>query len=252
MSQHPISRWFLLGSFLLVTGCATKIAGLKASPTFTHSAIESGKFAVGGVVSAHSTLDEGRRSSLAGLLRTAILEERKDYNVIPAGTLMNRLGSQYAVLASEIQSAGELSEKSLQNLKNKASGIRYVAFARIENDDVSNDRNETASTDRDGKLIPGSEKVVTRAERTVSVSLHIYDLKSSEVAWGGTVTKSLSATQQFEKEKELGLVSVIKAIKGDGANQSIDQKYPFPTAPDSQKVLARVFAGFAENLPEKD
>lgn len=241
-----------VGFLTLVAGCATKIAGLKTSPSFTHASIMSGKLAIGGVASAYAPMDEGRRSSMAGILRTAILEERKDYNVIPVGSVMNQLGSQYAVLISEIQNTGSLSDKSIQTLKNKLAGTRYVTFARIESDDVSHDRSETSSTDKDGRLIEGSEKVNTRADRTVSASLHIYDLKSGDVAWGGTVTKTLSASRQYDKERELGLVSVIKAIKGDGAGQSVDQKYPYPTAPESQKVLAKVFEGFGENLPEKD
>jgi hypothetical protein len=114
---------FSLGVAVLLAGCATRIAGLRHSPTFTYPSVISGKMAVGGVVSAVENLDEGRRSALAGVLRTALIEERKEYNILPVGSVMNRMGSQYAVLLSEMKSTGSLSDKSLQALKNKMPDV---------------------------------------------------------------------------------------------------------------------------------
>lgn len=237
---------------VFVAGCATQVAGLKKSPTFTYPSIAKGKMAVGGVASASGTMDEGKRSSYANLLRTALMEERKEYNIAPVGVVINKLGSQYNTVINELQTTGSLSDKSVALLKAKVPDVRYVSFARIENDEVNSDRNERSETDKDGKTIPNSQKVITTSQRAVTASLNIYDLQTGEVVWTGSVTKSLSNSHQFDKEKENDLVSVIKAIKGDNISTSVDQKYPFPTPPDSSKVLSRVFVGFGENLPEKD
>ncbi len=236
----------------VIAGCATKVAGLKQSATFTHPALLNGKIAVGGVAAATETLDEGKRSTYSNLLRTALLEERKELTVLPVGTVINKVGpSQYQQMLAELQTSGLLSDKSLNTLKSKVADTRYITFARVENDEVNHDRNETANQDRNGKTIEGSEKVVTTARRDLTASLLVYDLKEGDVAWSGSITKSLSNTRQYDKERELGLVSVIKAIKGS-EQVSDAQKYPYPTAPESHKVLALVFEGFGENLPEKD
>jgi hypothetical protein len=237
---------------LAITGCATKVAGLKQSPTFTFPNITQGKMAVGGVAASSGILDEGKRTSYANLLRTELLEERKEYNIAPVGSVVNRLGRpQYQTIISELQNTGTISDQSLAVLRNKMADTRYVTFALIEHDEVTNDRRETSSTDKNGKVIEGSEKVISSAARNVTASLHVYDLKGGDVAFTGAVTKSLSDSRQYDKENEMGLVSVIKAIKGDAAAPT-DSKYPYPTAPDTMKVLAKVFSGFGENLPKAD
>lgn len=246
----------ILSLFVLtavLAACSTKVAGLKQSPTFTHPALVSGKIAIGGVAAATETLDEGRRSTYSNLLRTALLEERKELTVIPVGTVINKVGpSQYQQMIGELQSAGLLSDKSVTSLKAKLPDARYVTFARVENDEVNHDRNETANHDRNGKAISGSEKVVTTARRDLTASILVYDLKEGDVAWSGSITKSLSNTRHYDKEKELGIVSVINAIKGSSNQVPDDQKYPYPSPPESHKVLAMVFEGFGENLPEQD
>lgn len=235
-----------------LTGCATKIAGLKQSPTFTFPAIAQGKMAVGGVAAASALLDEGKRTSYANLLRTELLEERKEYNIAPVGNVVNRLGrQQYQTMISELANTGTIGDQSLSALRSKMADTRYVTFALIEHDEVTNDRRENHSTDKDGRVVAGSEKVVASAQRNVTASLHVYDLKSGEVAFTGAVTKSLSDSRQYDKENDSGLVSVIKAIKGD-ASAPVDAKYPYPAAPDTMKVLAKVFSGFGENLPKAE
>jgi hypothetical protein len=235
-----------------LVGCATKVAGLRSSPDFTYGNLTRGRILVGGVAVASGAVDEANRNSLAGLLRTALLEERKEVPVGPVGIVPQKLGKLYPTVVGEIELNGTLSEKSIEALRSKVTDTRYITFARVENDQVSQDRREVSNTDRNGNPIPGSAKVVTSAERAVTASLTVYDLKSGNIAWSGSVTKSLSQSREYEKEREIGLVTVIRAIKGDTANQTPEQKYPYPSPPETNKVLARVFAGFAENFPEKD
>ncbi len=236
---------------LALTGCATKVAGLKQSDTFTFPAVVGGKMAIGGVTSATANLDEGKRSSYATLLRNSILEERKEFNVEPVGTVINGTGANYARLMEEYRTTGSLSDQSLGLLREKLPRTRYVAFARLENDDVLNDRSETQQTDKKGRPIEGSGKVIAKSERNVTAAIVVYDLKENNAAWTGSVTKSLTNTQQYNRLQELGVVQLVKAIKGDG-DASMDQKYPFPAAPETHKVLAKVFEGFGENLPKAD
>src|SRR5262249_46244012 len=152
---------------------------------------------------AVGTLDEGRQTTYANLLRTHLLEERKEYPLSPVGNVMNKLGrTQYQGIMHELQATGSLSDQSVTTLKNKLPDMRYITFARIESDEVSNDRRETSNTDKNGKVVEGSEKVVSSAQRNVTASLHIYDLRNGEVAFTGAVTKVLSDSRQYDKEKE--------------------------------------------------
>jgi len=167
------------------------------------------------------------------------------------GVVMNKLGPKYEAVVKELQNTGTLSDASLRTLRKSLPEARYVAFARIENNEVVTDRSESSNTDKNGNTIEGSEKVISSAHRNVTASLSVYDLELAEVAWSGTVSKSLGSSRQYAKEKEFTLVSVINAIKGTGA-VSADQKYPFPPAPETHQVLAKVFEGFGENMPEQD
>src|SRR5579859_3879678 len=112
-------KWILGGVALLglaYVGCATKVAGLKQSNTFVYPSIVQGKIAVGGVTSAVDTLEESRRNSLANLLRTELLEERKDYNVIPVGTVANKLGkSKYNEILEAFRLDGIVNEAHLKD-----------------------------------------------------------------------------------------------------------------------------------------
>jgi hypothetical protein len=237
---------------LFASACATRVAGLKQSDTFKFPAIMSGKIAIGGVTSVMEELPESRRNSLGNLLRTRLIEERKEFPVIPPGALASKLGpSKYNELLNDYKNTGLLTENWFKIIKEKLNGNRYVAFARIENEDVNRDRRETDRINDRGQTIPGEGTVTTIASRTITASLSIYDLQLGEVAWSGEVTKSLRNSKDYEKEREIGLVSVIKAIKGSD-NQSDESKYPYPNTPDTNRVLAAVFAGFAENMPKKD
>jgi hypothetical protein len=232
--------------------CATKVTGLRQSDSFKYPTIITGKVAIGGVTSVMEDFPESKRNSLGNLLRTQLIEERKEYPVLPPGAIASKLGSaKYNELMLEYKNTGLLTENWFKVLKEKLGGNRFVAFARIENEDTNQDRNEVDRTNDRGQVIPGQGTVVTTSTRSVTATLSIYDLQTSEVAWSGQVTKTLRNTKEYEKDNELGLVSVIKAIKGT-QEQGDEAKYPYPKPPDTNKVVAAVFAGFAENMPKKD
>ena len=241
---------FLIVSIVLCS-CATRIAGLKQSESFVYSNVLSGKVGVGGVTSVMENLEDGRKSALANLLRTELLEERKEYNVVPSGTLAAKIGkAKYGQVMESYKAEGVLTDESLALLKPAATVSRYVAFARIENDNVSNGRSEIPDRNEKGEAIPNSGRISTSTKRTMTASLNIYDLQNGDVAWSGSVTKSATNTQEYDRQHEMQLVSVIKAFKGE-ARESDAEKYPYPSAPEANKVLAKIFAGFAENMPKK-
>ncbi|MBI4042327.1 MAG: hypothetical protein HY391_02515 [Deltaproteobacteria bacterium] len=244
-------RQMILGSLiflaLFLSSCATKVLGLKQSSNFTYSAIMDGKIVVGGVTSALGPLEEGKSVSLANLLRTSILEERKSFSVGSVGGVMNRLGSPlYLQISNEFRMNAELSDESQKRLSKVFSDYRFVVFARIEEDEVTQNRREESTTNDKGETL---EKVIATSTRTITALLTVYDLRLNEIAWSGSISKN--GMNQNEYKKAMGLIMVIEVIKG-GPETTDDRMYPYPKPPADTELLERIFEGFAENLPKKE
>ncbi len=236
--------------FLMVS-CGTKVEGLSKVDSFTHANILSGRMVVGGVVDAVETINAKAGLSYANSLRAQIIEERPGFKVSNASYLIKKLGRKsYNNILSELEMDGAVSESSMNLLATKATGVRYISFARIEANEVSNDRNETSDTDSQGNET-GKKSVVTTTTRSITVNFRVLDLKEKSTAWSGLISKSQQEESKFAVKSESGLISLVKAIKGTGETED-DKKYPFPKAPGLKGVLKQAFNGFADNLPEEE
>ena len=249
-------RLLIIGAFvsaLGLAGCATKVTGLKQSESFQYQNVLNGKIAVGGVVSAIDELKTKQQMTYGNILKRQILEERKDFNVASPGLVRRKVGkTAYKNMLVELQDNGSLSPNTIANLKEKVPGKRYIVFARIESNDTDKNRQQIEKTDKEGNGT-GAYRITTSARRTIIAQMQIVDLLEKNLAWSGSVTKTLSNASNFDKRRESGIVSLVKAIKGDGENaDKLDKMYPYPALPKTKAVLAKVFNGFAENLPEED
>lgn len=240
----------MLSMFLMVS-CGTKVEGLSKAESFTHPNIVSGRMVVGGVVDAVETMSAKTGLSYANSLRAQIIEERAAFKVSNASYLIKKVGRKsYESILSELEMDGAISEASIALLATKATGVRYVTFARIESNEVSNDRNEIDETDSQGNET-GKKSVVTTTTRSITVNFRVLDLKEKTTAWSGLISKSDQQESKFAVKSENGLISLVKAIKGTGETED-DKKYPFPKAPGLKNVLKQAFNGFADNLPEEE
>jgi len=238
-------------SLFLITSCGTKVVGLQQAESFNHANIKSGRMVVGGVVDAVETMNPKTGLSYANALRAQIIEERPAFKVSNASYLIKKLGRKdYDKITNELEMDGALSEASLSLLATKIAGVRYVTFARIESNEVSNDRNEQADTDSQGNET-GKKSILTTTTRSITVNFRVLDLKEKSTAWSGLISKSDQEQSKFAVKSENGLISLVKAIKGTGETED-DKKYPFPKAPSLKDSLKQAFAGFADNLPEED
>lgn len=240
----------MLSMFLMVS-CGTKVEGLSKAESFTHPNIVSGRMVVGGVVDAVEAMNAKTGLSYANSLRAQIIEERPSFKVSNASYLIKKLGRKsYNNILSELEMDGAISEASINLLATKATGVRYITFARIESNEVSNDRNEIDETDSQGNET-GKKSVVTTTTRSITVNFRVLDLKEKTTAWSGLISKSDQQESKFAVKSENGLISLVKAIKGTGETED-DKKYPFPKAPGLKNVLKQAFNGFADNLPEEE
>jgi len=237
-------------ALIAFSGCATKVTGLKKSNAFNYNNVKLGRIAVGGVTSAVERLNSREQTTYGNLLKAQILEERGSLSVASVGVLKKKLGKRrYNELMSEYEELGTVGPEWYSTLNNKIKRQRFLIFARIENNDVDQDRTENTQYDSNGN--PDYTNIVSKTSRAITASIQVLDLKNQEVAWSGTITKTLSNSRNYRRREEMGIVKLVKAIKGTQA-QSKDAKYPFPAAPKTKNVLARLFMGFGENLPEKD
>mgnify|MGYP003675079032 CR=1 FL=1 len=244
-------KFIALISMLLLTSCGTKVEGLTKVESFTHPNILSGRMVVGGIVDAVENMKSKTALSYANSLRAQIIEERPGFKVSNASYLIKKLGRKtYTNILSELEMDGAVSEASINLMATKVSGVRYVTFARIESNEVSNDRNEQADTDSQGNET-GGKSIVTTTTRSITVNFRVLDLKDKTIAWSGLISKSQQEQSKYAVKSESGLISLVKAIKGTEETGD-DKKYPFPKAPALKGVLKQAFVGFADNLPEED
>lgn len=237
---------------IFLTSCATKVTGLQQSDEFTFNNIKQGRLVIGGVASATEDLSSKTSLSYANLMRTHILEEKKGLTVVPAGSVLKKLGKKaYADLLEDYSLTGNIGEKSIALLLQKAKIGRFVAFAKIESNDETTMHDENPAKDSQGNEIAGRTDVTATASRTINVAIQVVDLAKSNVAWSGSISKSMQKSKNYTKKDESGLITLVKAVKGtkdDGA----DKMFPAPKAPSTKEVLAQVFEGFASNLPDEE
>ena len=111
-----------------------------------------------------------------------------------------------------------------------------------ENGNDDEDDNDNGDEDDE------DDKIITRATRSISARLDIYDISSEISAWSGSLR--LTRSNENEYEKPSGLAQLVQAVAGEP--QSDAERFPFPDPPTTEQVLEVVFRGFAVNMPEED
>jgi hypothetical protein len=233
---------FLLSLLTIVicSGCAAKITGLKKDKSFVYSAVLGGKMVIGGVASLTNPFNEQDRTRYANLLRSAIIEERKEFSVSPVSLVVNKLGKEdYHALLDSYRDTGGLSNEQLSMLKTKVTGVKYFVFARVEADDISKNVNTTE----------GGKHVEKKVSRAMAVAFEVYDIADAKVVWSGLISTTLSGSNSYENTKESVLIDFVKSVSGK--SQTDDEKHPYPATPSMKKVFDKIFKEFGDAMPEE-
>ncbi|MDH5717555.1 MAG: hypothetical protein OEZ22_07935 [Spirochaetia bacterium] len=248
LNKRNIKKFLSIGILFLVSvifgGCGASMKGVRVDKSFTYQSVVSSQMVVGGVTSVISDIQLDESNMLSNLLKTYFLERRENYKLMPTGVVSNKLGEKpYKDLLEEYKNNGALSEKSINVLREKTNGVKYIAFVRIESDDITKSRNEI-------KVKKSADQMESKVTRSVSVSMTIYDINSNIIAWSGTGSTSKTNTSKYDIETDNALVALVKVAAGT-KEKSIDEKYPFPQEPNLKDVLERIFDTFADNMPEE-
>jgi|GEM_PF-2492685 hypothetical protein len=219
-----------------LSGCATRIAGLKHDPEFTYQRLHTDKLAVAGVVVAKGALDLPRESRRAELLSRQISTHRPDLKQQPTSYLLNTIGvTSYKKLLDEYRQFGFLSKARLTQLATSKDNARFIFFARIEKDDIENELDRPADETARSK----DRGIIARTTRGLEVSFRIYDLQTLRSVWSGSIKKYDYNRKEYAHQ-----------LTAEG--KPLDEtKLKFPSAPTTDTVLGFVFRGFVENLPKK-
>jgi hypothetical protein len=228
--------------------CQTRVKGLATDPSFTYEAVVSGKMAIGGVTSALTKMPEEERNRYADMMRMSFLEKRETFTIVPAGFVAHFMGHpEYRHMLDEYRTYGRLSDSLKEKVGARFTIARYIAFARIERDNISRSRTEETH-DASGEELE-KKKTIMETTRSTEVSLNIYDLQTGVKVWSGAVEEYAVRKNEYveNKESKFFLIALFEAI----IDAIFETPPEYPDPPSLDELLGRVFSGFARYLPEE-
>lgn len=241
-----------MSSIVLLSACATKVVGLKQSPTFTGQSLTTEGIAILGVTSLKSTLSESEKNELANELKAQLIEKQPGIRtILPYGNVRMSIGEKkHELIMKDFTAMGVIKDEHKVLIQKAQLPVRYYALVIIESDDIEKSRSDYRDKDSYGIVQVESTKVIASIKRNVVANYQIFDAKTGEQAWGGIIEKTKNEHREYTKDKDPGLVQLVKAIKGKSDEQDPDKLYPYPEAPSLRNVMSVSFAGFAQSLPK--
>ena len=249
---------FVMMLALILTGCATKVVGLQKDKSLTYESMQSGPLVIGGVVDAANEKPVISNINSMNQLRGQLAEETEGLSIARSGLVRATIGSRtYKKILQEYRDDSSLSEKSISLLAQKLKGKRYLIFSRIQRDEPFQDRSESKDVDSKGNDT-GSKSINMVSGRAVDATFDIVDLHLKKTVWSGLIKKEKRNQQSYKYSPTKkdnsgfgGLINLVKTIKGTDGEAAPLPDYKYPKSPSTQSILPSLFAGFAENLPEK-
>jgi len=248
----------LLAITSMLVACKTQVVGLQQHPSFTYETVTHNRFVIGGVVSATAPLDDVTRIRFSDLMGRTFAEEKPELAIKRAGFLDRALGHEpFEQMLDAYRETGVIDAADAALVRRAFPDVRYLMLAHIEQDRVTQNHDQTetdvADSEEDAKKGDYDQvrvDVSMTTTREMGATLTIYDLRQDVMAWTGYVsgseTNSNDTSRTFNKDKrwkeELVDVFVDSLI---GLNSG-----EYPAAPSQEEVLADIFEGFAENMPE--
>lgn len=227
-----------------LAGCSPlpDVVGLQRDPSFTYEALSAAPFAVFGVsVEDPVAMSASASLQLGNLMAESLKTKRRDLTVLPATHVADGLGLRdYTWLVREYQAAGSLDEGALSRVAAALDGVRYVALARLETDELTTGESVEEYTDERGGEVCDVERRGKFATRTLAVQFTVYDLHQRHLAWTGRITEleERMSSDEWNSCDPL-LVDVLTLLLSGGDADP----------PELADVLKKVFEDFALHLP---
>jgi len=210
----------ILLAALAAAGCAGKVETIHTSAGFAPADLAADRLGLGGVVlgarlasdPAAATPEDvpaadpfAQSEAWAPVLYRQLLVRARDVTVWPWPSVRDACGdSALAPVLATFGRAGVLRPEQLAALGADLDGLRYLAFARVDADDLSLEDMRSGSVanpqvrdNRDPHASNLSAAVKTR--RTVTVTLDVYDLAQGVSVWTTTARRHRDELFDYEK-----------------------------------------------------
>lgn len=239
--------------FLFFAGCAT-IQGLYVDPSFTFVSIASNNIGVGGVVSSSRNLKPSQQTAASNLLQSAIIQRYPGLSIMPAGDTVRALGvARYRAMMQYYQQNGVVPNQYLSALSQHISHMRYIAFARIEQDQISHDRGEYENND--DIYGSGTANIVYSTRLTLRVQLDVYDLSTQTIVWRGSLSESDSRDNNYTVPSmsinaydSTGRI-IAKETMGIAGSAIVARNHAYPSPPSFSNLLQSMFIQLVKKFP---
>lgn len=242
--------FFVIIACLGLFACVS-IEGLYVDPSFTEMAIRQNNIGVAGVVSTVRRLSSREQNNCASYLYAALNEKYPGLTIMPAGDAVRALGSsRYQLMMRYYQENGVVPTEDLSALQQHISRMRYVAYARIQEDQVSHSRDQEHES-------RGTDAIVFNTTLTLSIHLDVYDLQQKRVVWSGSVSNlwtqqnrySVSSNRVYSHE------SLDREVVRDLANvvetQTVNQQHEYPSPPSFSAGVKGIFSELLTRFPSE-
>ncbi|UCG53022.1 MAG: hypothetical protein JSW58_05560 [Candidatus Latescibacterota bacterium] len=242
----------------LIVSCGATVKSLDTDPSFTAKAFADGGLALLGcttvVMPGSDDLDLSDRYSPP--LRQVIKEKQRGVEVAEWKNTRQTLGDEkIQECLKAFHDTGMLEPATLQGLKGSLAGeARYVLVHRIESDQLKFHLEEEQSN-VEGEMGSVTTGYLLGTERVIAIAFSIYDLEDGKRVCHATIEDAKGERH----EVGVSASSTIGGIAGTtmDVNKDLDKIFnddenplsKFPSPPEQEEVVKRIYAKFAARLP---
>jgi len=243
----------------LIAGCLPRTTVLHHDPAYDYIALKERGLALGGVVSrvaeeektpvAEEEKTPGADEERPGprpedLLRERLRDREPLVATVPVEAVRKALGDErHEALLESFLESDRLDEEALAGLADISGEMRFLALARIEENEVS----------------PETDPPLRNPWRRVSAAFHVYDLETRRLLWAASCERRIyfdrrSGGGGFSGTFGEGWGGLAVAAVFVGIALAVDaasRPSGPPRPPSPSEVLAIIFAAFARALPRR-
>lgn len=221
---------------LILTGCSIiKQQNYYHAPTFTAKTIKNSKIGIVGVTSKALKITPNQNSNYTILLAKTFVNLNPTINIIPEQQPLTQLAQ-----------TGKLDLNNLNALSKTLPNCNYIAFARINSNNISHNHTRTTTTPKSN---PTTQIINIHyySTRTISVTTNIYNLKTKKLAWRNTISLQLTNINaaQYSQSNIKTKTQVNNYYLGHMLSNTLSgmmtKSTGYPLPPSTPDVLNKIF-----------
>lgn len=242
----------------LIVSCGAQVKSLNTDPSFTAKNFADDGLAILGctTVVIKDSDDLDLSNQYCGSLRQEILEKQRGVEVKEWESVRQTLGDEKVLeCLKEFHDNGTLQPATLQSLKRAlAEESRYVLVHRIESDQLKFHEEEEKSN-VEGEMGSVTTGYLLGTERIISIAFSVYDLELDKRVCEATIESGKGTRHEIgvgQRGNIGAVVGTVMDVDTDLDDIFNDEENPiskFPSPPDQEDVVKRIYAKFAAQLP---